>query len=100
MIQEKAPLRICQETVDHYIYFKDGLRDDLWWYLPTHGVAGRPWRTRRRREPKFHRDVSVLFRSDDIAHRHQFGHWEGDLMLFKQKVGQTNIDNVKNLSHI
>jgi len=24
-----------------------------------------------------------------VAHRRQFGHWEADLMLFKQKLGQT-----------
>ena len=83
MIQERAKPRVCQETIYRYIYSKDGIRDDLWWYLPTHRVARRPRRTRRRREPKFHRDVSILFRPDDVAHRRQFGHWEGDLMLFK-----------------
>ena len=91
MIQEQAPQRVCQETIYRYIYSKEGMRDDLWWYLPTHRVARRPRRTRRRREPKFHREVSILFRPDDVAHRRQFGHWEGDLMLFKQKLGQTNV---------
>lgn len=59
MIQERAKLRVCQETIYRYIYSKDGMRDDLWWYLPTHRVARRPRRTRRRRETKFHRDVSI-----------------------------------------
>ena len=49
---------------------------------------------RKRREPKFHRDVSILFRPDDVAHRRQSGHWEGDLMLFKQKLGQTNVTSL------
>ena len=31
---------------------------------------------------------------DDVAHRRQFGHWEGDLMLFKQKLGQTNVTSL------
>jgi IS30 family transposase len=26
-----------------------------------------------------------------VAHRREFGHWEGDFMLFKQKLGQTNV---------
>ncbi|PCH99033.1 MAG: IS30 family transposase [Rhodobacteraceae bacterium] len=91
MIHEGAKLRVCQETIYRYIYSKEGQRDDLWWYLPTHRVARRPRRTRKRREPKFHRDVSILFRPDDVAHRRQFGHWEGDLMLFKQRLGQTNV---------
>ena len=94
MIHEGAPLRVCQETIYRYIYSKEGQRDDLWWYLPTHRIARRPRRTRRRREPKFHRDVSILFRPDDVAHRRQFGHWEADLMLFKQKLGQSNVTSL------
>ena len=94
MIHEDAPLRVCQETIYRYIYSKEGQREDLWWYLPTHRVARRPRRTRRSREPKFHRDVSILFRPDDVAHRRQFGHWEADLMLFKQKLGQSNVTSL------
>ena len=94
MIHERVPFRVCQETIYRYIYSKEGQREDLWWYLPTHRVARRPRRTRRRREPKFHRDVSILFRPDDVAHRRQFGHWEADLMLFKQKLGQNNVTSL------
>ena len=35
MIHEKAKVRVCQETIYRYIYSKEGMRDDLWWYLPT-----------------------------------------------------------------
>jgi IS30 family transposase len=94
VIQERAMLRVYQETIYRYIYSKEGMRDDLWWYLPTHRVARRPRRTRRRRKPKFHRDVNILFRPDDVAHRRLFGHWEGDLMLFKQKLGQSNVTSL------
>lgn len=68
MVFEGAMPRVCQETIYRYIYSKQGQRHDLWWYLPTHRIARRPRRTRRRREPKFHRDVSILFRPDDVAH--------------------------------
>lgn len=94
MILDQSTPRVCQETIYRYIYSKEGKRDDLWWYLPTHRVARRPRRTRRRREPKFHRDVSILFRPDAVAHRRQFGHWEGDLMLFKQRLGQANVTSL------
>jgi IS30 family transposase len=50
-----------------------------------------PRRARKRQKSKFDRDVSILFRPDDVAHRREFGHWEGDLMLFEQKRGQTNV---------
>ena len=60
MIHEKAPLRVCQETIYRFIYSKEGLRDDLWWYLPNHRTARRPRRARKRLPAKFHRDVSIL----------------------------------------
>lgn len=91
MILDCAPLRVCQETIYRYIYSNEGKSHDLWWYLPSHRVSRRPRRARKRQEPKFHRDVSILFRPDDVAHRRQFGHWEADLMLFRQKLGQMNV---------
>jgi IS30 family transposase len=81
MIHEEAKLRVCQETIYCFIYSRDGMRDDLWWYLSTHRVARRPRRTRRRREPNFHRDVSILLRPDDVAYRRQVGHWEGNFIF-------------------
>ncbi|MBY6059741.1 IS30 family transposase [Leisingera daeponensis] len=74
MIHEGARLRVCQETIYRYIYSKEGMAQELWWYLPTHRTARRPRRARKRQKPKFHRDVSILFRPDDVAHRRQFGH--------------------------
>lgn len=91
MIHEKAIPRVCQETIYRYIYSKEGMKQELWWYLPTHRMSRKPRRARKRLPPKFHRDVSILFRPDDVAHRRQFGHWECDLMLFKQALGQTNV---------
>ena len=94
MIHEGAKKRVCQETIYRYIYSKEGMRDELWWYLPTHRMSRRPRQARKRHPPNFHRDVSILFRPDDVAHRRQFGHWEGDLMLFEQKLGQTNVTSL------
>jgi len=39
MIHENAAQRVCQETIYRYIYSREGMRDDLWWYLPTHRVT-------------------------------------------------------------
>lgn len=91
MIHDQAPVRVCQETIYRYIYSREGMAQELWWYLPTHRMSRKPRRARKRQKPKFNRDVSILFRPDDVAHRRQFGHWEGDLMLFEQKLGQTNV---------
>jgi len=32
--------------------------------------------------------------SPTVAHHRQFGHWEGDLILFKLKLGQTNVTSL------
>lgn len=87
MIFEGDKQRVCQGAIYRYIYSKEGMQDELWWYLPLHRKNRTPRRARKRQKPKFDRDVSILFRPDDVAHRRQVGHWEGDLMLFKQKLG-------------
>lgn len=91
MIFDGDPLRVCQETIYRHIYSKEGMAQELWWYLPLHRKNRTPRRARKRRKSSFDRDVSILFRPDDVAHRREFGHWEGDLMLFEQKRGQTNV---------
>lgn len=74
MIREGAELRVCQETIYQYISSKEGMADELWWYLPEHRKYRRPRRARKRLAPKFDRDVSILFRPNDVAHRRQFAH--------------------------
>ena len=61
---------------------------------PSIAKPGSPRRARKRQKPKFDRDVSILFRPDDVAHRRQFGHWEADLVLFKQRFGQSNVTSL------
>ncbi|MCU9838263.1 helix-turn-helix domain-containing protein [Ruegeria sp. WL0004] len=67
MIYEGAKLRVCQETIYRYTYSKEGMAKKLWWYLPEHRKARRPRRARKRQAPKFDRDVSILYRPDDVA---------------------------------
>ena len=94
MIYEGVKLRACQETIYRYIYSKEGMDQELWWYLPLHRKNRTPRRARKRQPSKFDRDVNILLRPDNVAHRRQFGHWEGNLMLFKQKLGQTNVTSL------
>ena len=94
MRHEGARLRVCQETIDRYIYAREGIRDDLRWYLPNHRSARCPRHPRKCLPPRFHRDVSILFQPDDVAHRCQFGQWKGDLVLFKQSFGQSNVTSL------
>ncbi|WP_210529860.1 IS30 family transposase [Rubellimicrobium arenae] len=88
---EGAKPRVCQETIYRFVYSKEGMQHDLWWYLPEHRRKRRPRRARKRQAPKFCPENSILFRPDDVAHRRQFGHWEADLVLFRQKFGPHNL---------
>ena len=45
LIHEGATLRVCQETIYRYISWKEGMAQELWWYLPEHRKARRPRRT-------------------------------------------------------
>ena len=62
MVHERAPMRVCQETIYRYVYPKEGMAQELWWYLPEHRKSRRPRRARKRLPAKFGCDVSILFR--------------------------------------
>ncbi|MFK7871482.1 MAG: IS30 family transposase [Roseobacter sp.] len=94
MLLEGAKPRVYQETIYRYIYSKEGMTQELWWYLPEHRKSRRPRRARKRRAPKFDRNVNILFRPNDVAHRRQLGHCRADLVLFKQKLGQANVTSL------
>ena len=87
MISGGAKLRICQETIYRHIYSKEGMADELWWYLLQHRKYRKPRRARKRLLPKFDLDVSILFRPDDVAYRRQFGQWDADLMRSNRILG-------------
>ncbi len=94
MRRENAQPRVCQETIYRHVYSKDGKRAELWWHLPNHRMSRRPRRARKRRASSFAREVSILFRPEAVAHRTEFGHWEGDLVLFQQRFGQANVTSL------
>ena len=91
---ERHPIRVSHETIYRFAYSKDGRAEQFYRHLPEHRKARRPRRARKRQKPTFDRDVSILFRPDDVAHRRQFGHWEADLVLFKQRFGQSNVTSL------
>lgn len=91
MRYEKATRRVCQETIYQHIYSEDGRRGELWRHLPSGRRRRRGYRLRKRPPPRFAPELSILFRPDIIAHRKQFGHWEADLVLFRQKYGPANV---------
>lgn len=91
MRYEHAARRVCHETIYRHIYSEEGRRSELWRHLPSGRRRRRGYRLRKRPPPKFAPELSILFRPDVIAHRKEFGHWECDLVLFRQKYGPANV---------
>lgn len=92
---ENAPVRVCQETIYRFVYSKEGLKEDhLWWYLPEHRRKRRPRKGRTPKKPKINPELGIANRPVIIGDRVQFGHWESDLMLFRQTFGKTNVTSL------
>ncbi|MGO4441550.1 IS30 family transposase [Rhizobium sp. RAF56] len=89
-----SPVRVCQETIYRFIYGKEDYALELYRNLPE----GR--RRRRRRGSRKPRDGLIPFdcrisqRPDCIDDRSQFGHWEGDLLIFRRELGEANVTSL------
>lgn len=91
MRHEQAPIRVSHETIYRHIYSEEGRRGELWRHLPSGRRRRRVYRLRKRPPPEFASELSILFRPDVIAHCKEFGHWEADLALLRQKFGPANV---------
>jgi len=94
LIYKKAPVRVCQETIYRFVYSAEGMSEDLWWYLPEHRRKRRPRKGRVPKKPKINPELGIANRPEIIGERVQFGHWESDLMLFRQKFGKANVTSL------
>ena len=89
-----SPVRVCPETIYRFIYGKEDYALELYRDLPE----GR--RRRRRRGSRKPRDGLIPFdcrisqRPDFIEDRSQFGHWEGDLLIFRRELGEANVTSL------
>lgn len=74
---------ISHETIYRYIYSDYGIRNMFYEKLRRKHF----WRVKRNaRKPRVPKDLLINNRPDMINKREEFGHWEGDLMMFKQGI--------------
>jgi len=89
-----STVRVCPETIYRFIYCKEDYALELYRHL----AEGR--RKRRRRGSRKPRDGFIPFdcrigqRPDFVADRSQFGHWEGDLLIFRRDLGEANVTSL------
>jgi IS30 family transposase len=89
-----APERLSHETIYRFVYSSQGQKLGLYQDLPM---------ARRRRRVRYQRKPRGLFipasntieqRPAEIATRTSFGHWEGDLMMFRKELGKHNLTSL------
>ncbi len=74
---------ISHETIYRYIYSDYGIRNMFYEKLRRKHF----WRVKRNaRKPRVPKDLLINNRPHVINQREEFGHWEGDLMMFKQGI--------------
>jgi IS30 family transposase len=76
---------ISHETIYQYIYSREGKQLKLWKHLRHKQKPERVhWGGRTRRASIPHR-ISIHERPQHVNARQEFGHWEGDLMIFSEQ---------------
>ena len=86
--KESGNTIISHEAIYQYIYGTNGKMLKLHLYLKKKRSYRYP-RTKRRRKKAYNDKLSIHERSEQVNSRAQFGHWEGDLVLFRKT--QTNL---------
>ena len=85
----------CHETIYRHIYGPVGRQDQLY-ALTARGRRQR--RTRFGRKPRgahIPTDQAIAARPPHIAARTEFGHWEGDLVIFGRRSGGGNVTSLQ-----
>jgi len=88
---DDSDLTISHETIYRFVYSQQSHERDLYLYLPEHRRRRRPRNARRTRGVRLPDALALQNRPDIVSDRHEFGHWEGDLVMFRKEFGKANI---------
>ncbi|MCQ1839233.1 IS30 family transposase [Neorhizobium galegae] len=88
------PVRICPETIYRFIYCKEDYPLGLYEHLPERRRRRLPRGSRKLRDGLIPFECRISQRPDFVDDRSEFGHWEGDLLIFKRELGEANITSL------
>lgn len=95
LLSERLSLvRVCKETIYRFIYSKEDHGLALYRYLPEARRKRRGLHSRKPRDGTFPASHRISQRPDFIGDRSQFGHWEGDLLIFERLLGHANVTSL------
>ncbi|QNE07747.1 IS30 family transposase [Croceicoccus marinus] len=86
--------RVCHETIYQFVYGSEGRRLGLWHQLPRQRKVRRPRYARKPRGLNIPPANTIAERPKQIGERVEFGHWEGDLIAFRQEFGKANLTSL------
>lgn len=87
-------IKICAETIYRFVYGKEDYGPGLFRYLPEARRKRRRRGSKRPRDGVFPAACRISQRPDFIDDRSQFGHWEGDLLIFQRDLGNANVTSL------
>ena len=91
---ERHPMRVSHGSIYRYAYSKDGRAEKFYQLLPRHRRNRRPRGMRKHHGSQFLDELAIKHRPEAIGDRVQFGHWEGDLVMFRKEFGKANVTSL------
>jgi IS30 family transposase len=91
---DRAATAICHETVYRYVYGPAGRAAELYRHLPSQRRRRRVRYARKPRGLSIPEANTIGKRPAEIGERTTFGHWECDLVAFRQVFGKHNITSL------
>lgn len=94
LLDGQSLVRVFKETIYRFIYSKEYYGLGLYQSLPEARCKRRPLRSRKPRDGAIPASHRVSQRPDFIGDKSQFGHSEGDLLIFERVLGHANITSL------
>lgn len=91
---EQHCICVSHEMIYRFAYSKAGLEEAFYRHLPEHRRRPRPCTHRRHQRNRIQDSQSLCHRPSAAAERQEFGHWECDLMMFRNENGKVNVTSL------
>src|SRR5690242_635743 len=85
---------VCHETIHRHVYGPEGREDGLYRHLPKARRRRGSRHGCRPRGASIPRERWIENRPAEVGSRESFGHWEGDLLIFRKEHGKANVTSL------